>query len=240
MKTTVQTSVRRQTRPRPVLRRRRAVSDDGAQGVVLYNVPWQLYVDLCDAQGERNIRMTYDRGTLEIMPIPEHESDNFLARRLIETLSEELDLDIAGLGSTTYRKEAAKRALEADESYYLANSARIKGKKRLDLDHDPPPDLVLEIDVTHSSVDRLAIYAALRVPEVWRVKGGVFFLYSLTAENVYVEIDRSATFPLVSVEDLNRSLAVGREQGANRMLQAFRAWLQDKMKKPRRKKNGND
>jgi Uma2 family endonuclease len=52
---------------------------------------------------DRRLRMTYDRGTLEIMTLSsEHERWKHLLRRLVEALSEELRIEIAGFGSMTY------------------------------------------------------------------------------------------------------------------------------------------
>jgi Uma2 family endonuclease len=209
-----------------------------SQRLLLSNVSWSKYEALLAAFDDRHLRLTYDRGTLEIMPLsPEHEREKVLARRLVETLTEELEIESGGFGSVTCRKENAERGLEPDESYYIANYRLVKGKKRLNLKRDPPPDLVIEIDITHSSLDRMEIYAALRIGEVWRVKGEILGIYALDADQHYHEVEHSPTFPMVSVEELNRFLAIGRAEDDNAMLRAFRAWIRERIKKSTRRKH---
>jgi Uma2 family endonuclease len=109
---------------------------------------------------------------LEVMTISsDHEYFKSLIGNLISRLAEEHDIPIASFGSTTFRKKALERGLEPDECYYVANERRVRGKRRLDLRRDPPPDLIVEIDVSYRHVDREAIYAAMGVPEMWRFDG---------------------------------------------------------------------
>jgi Uma2 family endonuclease len=118
------------------------------------------------------LRITYDRGALEIMTLsPEHERLKHLLGYFILILVEELGWNMAGFGSMTFKRKRHQRGLEPDECYWIENELAVRGKDRIDLRRDPPPDLVIEIDWTHSSLDRLAIFAILGVPEVWRFDG---------------------------------------------------------------------
>ena len=122
--------------------------------------------------GDQNRRLTYDSGELEIMsPLPEHEDWKKAIGGLVEILTLELDIPMRRLGSTTFRQKALQKGLEPDECYYIANEAAVRGKRRFDLRRDPPPDLVVEIDITHRAIDREKIYAAMGVPEIWRFDG---------------------------------------------------------------------
>jgi Uma2 family endonuclease len=94
-----------------------------------------------------------------------HDDDAAILAQMVWVLTEELELPIHPAKSTTMRHQLRQRGIEADESFWIANAHRMKGKRRLDLRTDPPPDLAIEVDVTHSSMDRLDIYAGLRVPE---------------------------------------------------------------------------
>src|ERR1700723_3051315 len=115
------------------------------QRVRLSGVPWDVYVAFCDGVGERYIRMTYDQGELEIMSVsPKHDNGKKRLGRLVETLTEELDIDIASYGSMTCRREDLLRALEPDDCYWIANELLVRGRVDLDLEYDPPPDLSLE------------------------------------------------------------------------------------------------
>ena len=141
-------------------------------GVLLRNIPWATYEAMVEDPANRHVRMTYDRGSLELMsPLSPHETLLVYFRRMIEALAFELGIPIKGLGATTLKREDVERGLEPDASFYFANERRIRGKKRLDLTIDPPPDLAIEIDITSSSLNRQSIYASLGVPEIWRFDG---------------------------------------------------------------------
>jgi Uma2 family endonuclease len=158
---------------------------------------------------------------------PEHERYKHLLRRLLETVGEELNVPIEGLGSTTFRRRDLARGLEPDECYYIQNWARVRGKKHINLAVDPPPDLVVEIDVTRSSLDRMSIYSSLRVPEVWRFEGHLLQIFRLEPDGTYKPYDGSATF--VNCSDWVRFLQQGDSQGETVMIRAFRAWIRQKL-----------
>jgi Uma2 family endonuclease len=139
------------------------------QCLVLDNVSWSDYLRLGRLLRDRRLRMTYDRGTLEIMMLSsEHERWKHILRRLVEALSDELKIRIAGFGSMTCKRGKRRKGLVPDECYWVANAAAILGRQRIDLRVDPPPDLAIEIDVASSSLNRMGIYSALGVVEVWR------------------------------------------------------------------------
>jgi Uma2 family endonuclease len=142
------------------------------QRVVLHNLSWQTYERLLkELAGCSSLRLTYHRGTLEIMsPSGEHEELNRSLAYLIEALVTELDLESRSLGSATFRREDLDRGFEADSCFYKQNASRVAGKRKIDLATDPPPDLVIEVELTSSALDKLDIYANLQVPEVWRCR----------------------------------------------------------------------
>jgi Uma2 family endonuclease len=152
-----------------------------AQMVVLKNISWQTFETIIADMGEdRTSRLTYDQGILEIMtPLLPHEYWNRLIERLIFVLGEELNLEIFPAGSTTLKRKDLLRGAEPDSSYYIQNEARVRNKSEIDLNSDPPPDLVVEIDLTSSSLDKLQIYASLGVSELWRYEEGVLRIYQL-------------------------------------------------------------
>ncbi len=203
----------------------------GAQNsVVFYGVDWKTYSLLLRAFEERpGVRLTYDRGTLEIMVPPfEHDSSATFLGRLVVALTEELGLPIKSGGSVTLRRRRKQRGLEPDRCYWIANEARIRGKKRLDLRVDPPPDLAIEVDLTSSSLKRMLIYQALGVPEVWRLHGTLSF-YILGPSGKYVVQPTSRAFPKVTPGDLLGFLRLCDTQEENAVLQLFRAWVQQRI-----------
>lgn len=135
--------------------------------------------------------MTYDRGLLEIMsPSMAHESDKSLLGQLVKLFCLHHRIDICSAASTTFRRSDLRRGFEADESFYIQNEARIRGKREIDLSIDPPPDLVIEVETTRSAINKLALYAEIGVPEVWRYDGQSLWLGQLNRDQ-YQQIEAS-------------------------------------------------
>ena len=191
-------------------------------------VDWQTYSRLLRAFAERPaIRLTYDRGELEIMsPLLEHDDDGELLGELVFTLTDELGLPLKRGGSTTLRRRLKQRGIEADKCFWIANAHRMAGRRRLALRTDPPPDLAIEVDVTCSSLDRMSIYAALGVPEVWRLQGDTLTFHILGADGDYATADCSRAFPQITPADLLGFLQEARQAGdENVVIRRFRKWI---------------
>jgi len=172
-------------------------------GVVLKNISWQTYESLVNELAQqRGIRLTYDRGTLEIMtPSDPHEGNKEMIGRFVETLTEELNVEIRSLGSRTCKREDLARGLEPDKCYYIENERLIRDVKQIDLNEYPPPDLVIEIDITSSSINRMELYANLGVPEVWCYDGSRLIFYQLEGQE-YLEREVSPHFPFLSTSEI--------------------------------------
>ena len=195
------------------------------QRVILENVTWKELETIIAELGEhRAARIAYDRGILEIMsPLPEHEFDKEIISDLVKALLEQLDVEFISLGSTTFKNQFMEQGIEPDQCFYIQNEAVIRGKKRLDLTIDPPPDLALEIDIT--SRTHLNIYQGLQVPEVWRFENGILQI-NLLQNGVYVESKSSLNFPnLPLIEVIPESLQKSRTIGRNATLKAFKNWV---------------
>lgn len=196
--------------------------------VVLEGIDWRTYSRLLRIFAERpRVRLTYDRGSLEILsPVLGHNDDGRFLGDLVYVLTDELDLPLKRGGSTRMRRQLRRRGIEADECFWIANAALMKGKRRLNLRTDPPPDLAIEVDVSRSSLDRLAIYAALKVPEVWRLEGESLTFYVLGPDGTYLVADKSQSFPLLGSDIVLQFLARAREAGdENPVLKEFRQWV---------------
>jgi Uma2 family endonuclease len=202
------------------------------QRFLFHDIDWRQYGTILEAIEQQHLRTTYDRGSLELMTLSsEHERYKNLLRMLIQVLAEECRVRIMNLGSTTCRSESAERGLEADECYYTKNWLLVRGKDRLDLSVDPPPDLAVEIDITHSSLDRMKVYASLRIPEVWRFNGQTLTVYVLGAAGQHEPCEQSPTFPDVSPADLAKLiLQVSMEDDAT-AAGVFRAWIREQLAK---------
>ncbi len=193
---------------------------------VLYDIDWGTYTRLLRAFEHRHgFRLTYDRGTLEIMsPLWEHQRPAYLLGRLIDVLTEELWLPCEPGRCVTLRRRRKSRGLEPDNCYWIANAARLAGKTHLDLRVDPPPDLAIEMDVTRSSLDRMSIYAALGVPEVWRATSEDL-TFHLLENGVYQVRAKSLSFPQLASVDLVRFLASLAQKGTTALVAEFREWV---------------
>lgn len=194
--------------------------------VVLKNISWQTYQSLIiDFEREPAMRLTYDCGTLEIrMPLAPHETYKKILGRLIETATEELDLEIRSLGALTCSREDLAKGLEPDQCYYIQNQAVVRGIEQIDLTKLPPPDLAVEIDITSSSLDRFSIYADLKVPEIWRYDGQLLVIYGLLG-NEYIMQDSSIALPLLKTADILQFLSLSASVGENNLVKQFRQWL---------------
>ncbi len=192
---------------------------------VLLNISWQTYRSLVqDFEQQPAMRLTYDRGLLEIrMPLA-HETDKKLLGRFVKALTEELGLEIRSLGSRTCAREDLAQGLEPDQGYYIQNESVVWNKAQINLQTDPPPDLAIEVDITSSSINRLRIYANLNVPEVWRWDGQTLTMYQLKNQQ-YQECDRSLAFPVLTPIELKRFLALKQTTKENALIRSFREWV---------------
>jgi Uma2 family endonuclease len=199
----------------------------GEQRLVLYNIDWRTYCRIGRVLADRRgLRLTYDRGTLEIMTLsPLHERLQRQIGRFIETLTEELNLPIAGYGSMTFKRRKGLRGLEPDQCYWIAHEAQVRARKTIDFQVDPPPDLVLEVDITSSSINRMAIYRLLKVPEVWCFDGQAFTFHVLQADDTYAAAPNSLTFAFLRPPDLLPFLALHATTDENAVIRQLRSWV---------------
>ncbi|MGF1514822.1 MAG: Uma2 family endonuclease [Elainellaceae cyanobacterium] len=196
------------------------------QTVILTGISWPTYQAILTDLGEhRAARIAYNQGTLTLkMPSKLHEIINRLLARIVKTLTEELGLEVVDVGSMTLDREDLQSGAEPDTGFYIQNAAQLEGL-------DPqipaglPPDLVIEVDITSPSTQRMVIYEALGVPEVWRYTKRRLVIYRLEAEQ-YAETDTSVAFPQVSSARLNDFLVARQRQGENQVIREVRRWIQ--------------
>lgn len=196
--------------------------------ISFYGVKWSEFEHILTELGEnRSSRLSYCKEILEfITPLPEHEDDKEILSDLIKAILEEQEIEFRTLGSTTFKNPAMAQGIEPDQCFYIQNEAKIRGKKRLDLTIDPPPDLAIEIDIT--SRTHPAIYAALGVPELWR-KSGDRLQINILKNGEYIEVTKSPTFPSLPIQHLLEFLAQSKIIGRNKVMKAFRQWLKEQL-----------
>ncbi|MCT7958645.1 Uma2 family endonuclease [Laspinema palackyanum] len=192
---------------------------------LITDVSWPMYEQLLEEYAEKpGVRINYSQGVLEVMvPLPEHEDDKIIISNLVEVLLEELDIEFRNLASTTFKSEKMQQGLEADSCFYIENEAAIRGKKRIDLTVDPPPDLAIEIDITART--RFNNYEALGVGELWRFDGTRLEINVLQGGK-YVQVSESPHFPGLPLgEVIPQYLEQSKVEGRNKAIKAFRAWV---------------
>lgn len=195
--------------------------------LILPNIRWQTYEALLlDLQDTSRVRVNYDQGTLELMaPSQEHESYSFSIHDCIVVLADELNLNLMNLGSTTLKTEDIQRGLEPDQCYYIQNEPLVRSQLKIDLTVDPPPDLVVEVDITSGSLNKFPIYQSLKIPEIWRYRRRGLEIFELQDEK-YVQRDFSPTFsPIAVMTAIPEFIQKSRSIGQIAALRTFRTWV---------------
>jgi Uma2 family endonuclease len=200
-----------------------------SSGVVFHDVTWAEYEAQLQIVGERPIRVTYDQGTMEVFkPSLGHEDDAYLLGRIVDTLTEELNMAVKAGRTTTHKRQDLDRGAEPDQCYWLGeNARRMAGKRQLDLSIDPHPDLAIEVDITHSSLDRLPIFAAIGIPEIWRLAAGSLQFLHLQPDGTYQPRGQSLAFLNLSSAELTQFLEQGRAGDDTAWVRLFRAFVRE-------------
>ena len=200
------------------------------QRVILRNVSWETYERLLTERGAGSLpRFSFDQGDLEIMsPSSEREEYKCTLARIVEVVTEELSINIRELGSTTFKREDVSRGFEPDACFYIQSHDSLRGRRRVDLLVDPPPDLIIEIDLTADSLKKLGIYAALGVPEVWRYDGNVIEIFVLEGQS-YVKRGTSLSLALLTPAVLAELIEKRMSMDSVPWVRKLRKWVRDQV-----------
>jgi Uma2 family endonuclease len=205
------------------------------QRIVLENISWQQFETILTEMGaERTTRFTFDRDRLEMTtPLNEHERCHKLIESLILVLTDEMGLPVEGYKAPTLKRLDLGLAVEPETGYYIQHEQAVHGKATIDLTTDPPPDIVLDVALSKSTLNRLSLYAAMGVPEVWRyvsqqgddfLKGNLQ-IYSLDGDR-YVESTQSVAFPFLPAGRILQFIDESDALGLMTALRSLREWLQ--------------
>ena len=197
--------------------------------VTFDGVVWQDYEHLlADLGPGYSVRIFYDEGRMEIMaPTPAHERAKNILNRLIAALSDELEIDLESLGSTTFRSKAKAKGFEPDDCFYVEHfAAALRMEEEFNPQRDPPPDIVVEVDRARTSLDKFVIFAALGVPEIWRVFKKEVRFYVLDGDS-YDEVSTSRAFSFLDSSVLSEFMIRGLAEGGRKATRAFRTWVRE-------------
>ncbi len=214
----------------PPARRTRIEPIGREQRLALRAIDWTTYQAISKALTGQHVRLTYDRGRLEFMTIS--SKDGRLSRliaQLVAAIADEMGIPRAQFGDMTCDNEAAMRGLEPDECFYLENEPRVRGQDEIDLTVDPPPDLAVEIEISPAPRNRMEIYAALRIREVWRFDGTRLSVHQLSDSGEYTESTQSRYFPKIEVAGLLEFIERRTQTDENSLLKSFREWVRQQL-----------
>src|SRR5215213_10828129 len=190
------------------------VNSPAEHRVILHNTSWETYERLMKERGESRVpRIAYYIGLLAAV------------------FAEEAGVDLYGAGSTTFDREDLERGIEPDACFYVRNAERVRGKPRIDLRLDPPPDLVIEVDITSPSLDKFSIYARASIPEIRRRDGERLAIFELRGKE-YVEVAESRTLPPLTSEALSRFIEESSSLDIVTWMRRVREWSRDNTGSP--------
>jgi Uma2 family endonuclease len=180
---------------------------EGDQCVVMRGVGWAGYTTLLRLRGERpRPKMVYLDGNVFLMTTSfTHEHLKERLGHLVMAVVVELDIPCIMAGQTTFRRKKKRGGVEGDETYYLANLEPIRakaGRENINLRHDPPPDLAVEVDFTHDTDAAVEVYRRFGVPEVWVCEIEALHILALQPNGRYAETPNSVAFPFLTAAEV--------------------------------------
>lgn len=201
---------------------------------VFYDISYKTYERILGKYPElKNPRLTFDRGALEIMPLtPLHETSERLLDEIFVICADELEFeDYINYGSTTQKRERIQRGTESDSSFYIGEKAKMmRDREQKVLETDPPPDLVFEVDVTHSSINKIPLLAALGVTEIWQVEKKKLKILVL-GKGKYAQSETSTILPGVTSVILNEFVQDSKKMNHLEWRKKVRGWARENLKK---------
>ncbi len=198
----------------------------GEERFLVTDVSWSFYKRFCEELGERPLRLTFSDGNLEIMITKSpHEFYKSMLAKLVENIVLERNIPVRSGGSMTFQRDDLEKGFEPDECWWIAHELKVRGKEDFDFRSDPPPDLVMEIEITHSLVDRIGILAALKVPEIWRHDGTSLRFCILQSDGTYATSETSKSFPFLRPEHLVPFLSLKGDVDETTRIRQFIQWL---------------
>jgi Uma2 family endonuclease len=202
------------------------ILDRPLQQMILPNISWQTYERILEEIGESQCRITYHDGEIEFMTLSlEHESYGEWLGRLIFFVALAWNTPIKSGGSTTLKQSVRHVGLEPDQCFWIKHEKTMRGKKKWNAKIDPPPDLAIEIDIASSWLDRLAIYAALQVPEIWRYDGESLKVLILGSNGKYRQKSKSLAFPKLPMEPFAQYVGKLDSTDEVTLIREFTAWV---------------
>jgi len=185
------------------------------QCLTVNGVTWDEYWRMVlwrDEYRTHSVRLTFDRGELSVMVVTnEHERLKKYLDQFLQMWLEATNTSYLPSGELTHHRDDTERGFEPDECYYVQNWQKVTGTREIDFKKDPPPDLLIEVEVSRTVVSRLSVIAAFKIPEVWRYDGERITPLALQLNGTYAEVTASTVLPgfpfAAAAAELTRALA---------------------------------
>lgn len=207
--------------------------------VTMSGLDWRGYLTLLRLRGERNVpRIVYLDGTAWLMsPAYPHEHLKKRLGTFVTEVTVGLDIPCIPAGSTTFRRRKKRGGVEGDETFYLANAGRVRGKigMNIRLRTDPPPDLAIEVVHTHAADAAIEVYRRIGVPEIWVWDNDALRILSRQANGRYHEVATSLAFPFLNAATITEWIGKPREDSETDWIKAVRCWVRDTLAPDTRK-----
>lgn len=193
----------------------------------LRNRTWADYEEIIESVGEASgLRISFDGENIRIMTLSVlHEKYVRFVEMLITTLSLRKKIKVLHFGSATMKKNDEERGAEPDCCFYIQNAELIAKKDSIDFNKDVPPDIVVEIDIHHTSTSKFDIYSKLEVPEFWLFDGKRMIIYVLDGGS-YRATKKSVGLPILTDEILTDFLNRLENKDQFDVLIEFEGWLE--------------
>ncbi len=213
-----------------IVEKQKVVEKESAiERIILHNVSWKTYNRLNEEQVDiAGLHFYYNEGDLEIMTESyKHGNYSRYLEYIVLEVATILELDLVPAGSTTFKREKKSKGFEGDASFYFKNAELVRAKDEIDLNVDPSPELVLEIDITHGSLVKFPIFAGLEIEEVWRFDGEKVLFYRLENKD-YKEVSESVCLTGVSSETVTGLLFAAQEMKRFEWVKLIRETIEGK------------
>lgn len=200
-------------------------------GIVWHDVSWEFYENFLREFDERYTPHSFVSETFAVRH-RDYKALQWAGRisRLVCVLTEELTVPRRSLGSSLLKHSGKQVGAEPDEAFLLRNAMEVANPLDYNVETDPPPDLVIDVDIAPPGLNRLAVYAALGVPEVWIYDGENFQIAVRQDQHTYETSDISRSFPTVPMREFAEWFERLFHPNEMVWIRAFREWVQENVK----------
>ncbi len=201
--------------------------------VALTDLSWDDFEALARMKGERHHpRLLYRQGSLTLVsPSQRHEQAEDRLDSIVKAVTCELDIPCTATGATLFRRRDLDHGIEGDKTYYIANHPVACREQEIDLNVDPPPDLAIEVEVTHPAAEAVETWRRLGVPEVWvfEDRRGALRILHLDPGGHYRDASTSRAFPFLTAGEIQEWVARPRNEAESRWERQLRDWVRNEL-----------